>query len=72
MKSDGENDIAVRVTNLRRTFGNFVAVDDISLTVEKRRDLRVSRTKWGRKINDHQDAVRPPRAHRRSRHCGWF
>jgi ABC-2 type transport system ATP-binding protein len=35
MKSDGENDIAVRVTNLRRTFGNFVAVDGIDLTVEK-------------------------------------
>jgi ABC-2 type transport system ATP-binding protein len=35
MKSDGENDIAVRVTNLRRTFGEFVAVDNISLSVRR-------------------------------------
>jgi ABC-2 type transport system ATP-binding protein len=35
MKSEGENDIAVRVTNLRRTFGDFVAVDDIDLTVSR-------------------------------------
>ena len=35
MKSDGENDIAVCVTNLRRTFGDFVAVDDIDLAVQR-------------------------------------
>ena len=30
-----ENSIAVKVTKLRRTFGDFVAVDDIDLTVQK-------------------------------------
>jgi len=35
MKSEGENDIAVRVTKLRRTFGDFVAVDDIDLAVQR-------------------------------------
>ena len=30
-----ENGTAVKVTNLRRTFGDFVAVDDIDLTVQR-------------------------------------
>ncbi|RPJ05805.1 MAG: ABC transporter ATP-binding protein, partial [Deltaproteobacteria bacterium] len=30
-----ENDLAVRVENLRRTFGDFVAVDNIHLAVKK-------------------------------------
>lgn len=30
-----ENNIAVKVTNLRRTFGDFVAVDNIGLTVQR-------------------------------------
>ena len=36
-KNTDENGIAVKVTNLRRTFGDFVAVDDIDLTVKKGR-----------------------------------
>ena len=34
-RSVNEGNIAVEVENLRRTFGNFVAVDDISLNVKK-------------------------------------
>ena len=34
-KSMNGNNIAVQVTDLRRTFGDFVAVDNISLSVKK-------------------------------------
>ena len=50
---------AVHIENLVKRFGDFVAVDNVSLDVAQGRNLRIPRTQRRRQIDHHSHSVRP-------------
>ena len=55
----------IRVRNLVKTYGDFIAVNDISFDVQGRRDLRVPRPQRRGQNHHHQDAHHAAQAHQR-------
>ena len=53
------NGTTVETRDLVKRFGDFVAVDHVSLQVRTRRDLRLPGTERRRQIDHHPDALRP-------------
>ena len=53
---------AVEIRELSRRFGAFKAVDRVSLSVERGRDLRLPRRERRRQVHDDPHALRPPAA----------
>lgn len=44
----------IEMNHLTKKYGNHVAVDDLSLTVEPGLHLWLFRAEWGRKVNDNE------------------
>ncbi len=60
------NGWAVEIDDLVKTFGDFVAVDHVSLQVRQGRDFRLPGTQRRGQIDHHPHALRPADAHLRA------
>ena len=59
--------VLIEATDLKKRFGEIVAVDGISLEVQQRRGAGLSRPQRRRQVDDHEDAHGLPGARRRQR-----
>ena len=63
---------AIELNNLTKKFGDFTAVDDLSLKVRRGRNFWFSRSKWSRKKYNNKDALYTCKTNIRLSNNSWL